>query len=185
MDPPRASLDVAQVLDHVFLAEFDLLRHSRYNVQELPWTRSVAREAQMVYFKIQRAKEEVIRLNVEVRRLQTYMRNEERFLEQQVEELRTGDLELPLQLQSKLTHFRALNKVHYNRIRQIHKLAIFSGVVTCGIHKGMTQDTLEETEIGDEVEAEVDDGSDVDSEHDEMHDLLDAVSTGLGNMTLD
>ncbi|HEV7736765.1 MAG TPA: hypothetical protein VGO47_05250 [Chlamydiales bacterium] len=185
VDPPRASLDVAQVLDHVFLAEFDLLRHSRYNVQELPWTRSAEREAQMVFLKIQRAKEEVIHLNIEVRRLQTYMRDEERFLAAQLEELRTEDQGLGLQLQRKLTHLRALNQIHYNRISQIHRLSSFSGIRICGIRDGLTDNRLATGEGKLVLEEEADDSSEADSEHEEMHELLDAVSTGLDNMTLD
>jgi hypothetical protein len=138
-----------------------------------------------VYSKIKRAKEEVIRLNVEVRRLQTYIHNEEQFLRKHIEELRTDDPELALQLQKKLTHLQALNQLHHTRIRQIHKLPIFSGIVTRGIHQGRTEEAFEDVPVRDEANTDADDSSEADSEHEEMHELLDAISTGLHNMTMD
>ncbi|HEV7736255.1 MAG TPA: hypothetical protein VGO47_02640 [Chlamydiales bacterium] len=144
VDPPRPSLDVAQVLEHVFLAEFDILRDSCYQVQQQPWSRAAEQEARTIYYKIQRANEEVSCLNVEVRQLQTYMRNEERFMACGVEQIRENDPALASQLENKLTHLQALNKVHYARISQIHQLSYFSGLRTCGIREGTTAEEIGE-----------------------------------------
>jgi len=122
------------------------------------------------------------RLNVEVRRLQTYMRDEEYFLSHHLGKLQEDDPKLALQLQYKLLHLQAFNKVHRARIRQIHALYSFSGVRICGIRKGHMDDTIER-QVSEEWE--IDNLSDIDSEPEEVHDLLDAVNTGLDNMTLD
>jgi hypothetical protein len=58
------------------LADFDLLCLSHIDIRTLPWIQPVARQAMSLYFGIKRAKEEIHRLNVEIRRLTTYMINE-------------------------------------------------------------------------------------------------------------
>jgi hypothetical protein len=58
------------------LADFDLLRLSHVNIRSLPWTQPVARQVMSLYFGMKRAKEEIHRLNVEIRRLTTYMIDE-------------------------------------------------------------------------------------------------------------
>ena len=58
------------------LAEFDLLRNARLDIRRLPWTQPHHREAMNLYFGIKRAKEEIMRLNVEIRRLITFMIDE-------------------------------------------------------------------------------------------------------------
>jgi hypothetical protein len=58
------------------LADFDLLRLSHVDIRTLPWTQPVARQAMSLYFGIKRAKEEIHRLNVEIRRITTYMIDE-------------------------------------------------------------------------------------------------------------
>ncbi|KAJ7473498.1 hypothetical protein FB451DRAFT_1133999 [Mycena latifolia] len=71
--PPREQLTWAQVVEAVSLAEFDFLRDTRTDVRTLPWADPTCREAMRLYFGIKRSKEEITRLNVEIRRLLTFM----------------------------------------------------------------------------------------------------------------
>ena len=48
---PRPSIDVSQVLEYVFIGEFDLLRESRFDILEKPWARPAACEALSAFFK--------------------------------------------------------------------------------------------------------------------------------------
>ncbi|KAG6824531.1 hypothetical protein H0H92_006579, partial [Tricholoma furcatifolium] len=68
MSPPRASLSWNEIVEYAFLADFDLLRDTRQDVSERPWARPSARLAMDQYFKIERAHEEIYRLNIEIRR---------------------------------------------------------------------------------------------------------------------
>ncbi|KAJ7792184.1 hypothetical protein B0H14DRAFT_3160393 [Mycena olivaceomarginata] len=73
LNPPRERLTWLSVIDTVSLAEFDLLRDTRTDIRSVAWANPVNREAMVLYFGIKRAKEEVLRLNVEMRRLITFM----------------------------------------------------------------------------------------------------------------
>ncbi|KAG0695695.1 hypothetical protein DFH29DRAFT_984896 [Suillus ampliporus] len=74
LSPPRQTLKWEEVVEYAFLADFDLLRNSREDVSQQQWATPTARQATNLYFKMCRAKEEITRLNIEIRRLVTYIR---------------------------------------------------------------------------------------------------------------
>ncbi|KAJ7134942.1 hypothetical protein C8R43DRAFT_894543 [Mycena crocata] len=80
LDPPMPMLSWDQVVEYAFLADFDILRDTRAEVRERPWTRPAYRLAMDRFFKILRAKEEIKRLNVEIPRVITWIRDENRCL---------------------------------------------------------------------------------------------------------
>ncbi|KAJ7812236.1 hypothetical protein B0H14DRAFT_2275580, partial [Mycena olivaceomarginata] len=71
--PPMPRLTWEQVVEYVFLADFDILRDTRPDVQSKPWTRPAYRLAMDHYFKILCAREEIKRLNIEIRRVVTWI----------------------------------------------------------------------------------------------------------------
>jgi hypothetical protein len=73
MVPPRPLLSWESVIAAVNLADFDLLKSTRQDIRKLDWAQPANREGMVMYFKIKRAKEEIIRLNVEIRRLLTFL----------------------------------------------------------------------------------------------------------------
>lgn len=73
LNPPRPPLTWVSVLNAVTLADFDLLRDTRTDIRSLPWAEPSRREATRLYFGIKRAREEIIWLNVEIKRLLTFM----------------------------------------------------------------------------------------------------------------
>ncbi|KAJ7064422.1 hypothetical protein B0H15DRAFT_762046, partial [Mycena belliarum] len=78
--PFHDELTWEQVVDYAFLSDFDLLGGGREDIRDEPWAKPSGRIAMDLYFKIERAGEEVERLNIEIRRLVTYMRDEDGFL---------------------------------------------------------------------------------------------------------
>ena len=72
----RPSLTWKEIVDYGFLAEFNLLRHSRDDVCEHTWAKPACRKATIKYLTHARAQEEVLRLDVEVHRLYTAIHNE-------------------------------------------------------------------------------------------------------------
>ncbi|KAJ7872565.1 hypothetical protein B0H13DRAFT_2349438 [Mycena leptocephala] len=78
MEPPMPTLDWEDVVECAFLADFDLLREAREDIRKEPWALPAGRAAMDQYFKLLRADEEIQRLNIEIRRLITYMGDENR-----------------------------------------------------------------------------------------------------------
>lgn len=87
LESPRPLLEWEVVVEYAFLAEFNLLRFSRRDVQSEPWAQGSGCAAMDLHFKIRRAKEEIERLNVEIRCLYTYMRDKDAFLAHHVRRL--------------------------------------------------------------------------------------------------
>jgi hypothetical protein len=73
LNPPQNPLTWSTVLKAATVADFDLLRDTRTDIRCLPWTEPSRREATTYYFGIKRAREEIVRLNVEITRLLTFM----------------------------------------------------------------------------------------------------------------
>ncbi|KAF8874791.1 hypothetical protein BD779DRAFT_1421837, partial [Infundibulicybe gibba] len=76
LSPPREQLTWLKVINAVSLADLDILRDARTDIRTLPWAQPARREATTLYFGMKRAKEEIVRLNVEIQRLVTFMSDE-------------------------------------------------------------------------------------------------------------
>ncbi|KAG1719798.1 hypothetical protein EDD22DRAFT_983278 [Suillus occidentalis] len=68
------------VIEYVFLSDFDLLCDAHQDISQCPWAMPAAHQATDLYFKMCRAKEEVLHLNNKIRRLVTYIHDEEHYL---------------------------------------------------------------------------------------------------------
>ncbi|KAJ3487859.1 hypothetical protein NLJ89_g11673 [Agrocybe chaxingu] len=73
LDPPRPPLVWETVVGAATLADFDLLRDTRQDIQALDWAQPANCEGMVMYFGIKRAKEELQRLDVEIRRLLAFL----------------------------------------------------------------------------------------------------------------
>jgi hypothetical protein len=80
LDPPRQHLSWEEVIDYAFLADFDILRDPTGNATIRAWADPAARQLLDSYHKLKRAKEEIQRLDIEIRRVVTYMKDEREFL---------------------------------------------------------------------------------------------------------
>ncbi|KAJ7601802.1 hypothetical protein FB45DRAFT_682453, partial [Roridomyces roridus] len=78
--PPRDPVDIEKVLEYAFLADFDLLRHSHHDVSRQYWARPAYRSVMNRWFQLERTREEIKRLDLEIRRFVTWMRDEGVFL---------------------------------------------------------------------------------------------------------
>ncbi|KAJ6456048.1 hypothetical protein C8R45DRAFT_1056474 [Mycena sanguinolenta] len=128
LTPPREHLDWDEVVEKAFLADFDLLRDARQDIRQEAWALPAGRAAMEQHFKILRAKEEIQRLNVEIRRFVTYMVDEEAFLVREENALRAeGDTGLAHQVclhRMERTRFTA---IHMARLTKLSKVAGFTG----------------------------------------------------------
>ncbi|KAJ7694330.1 hypothetical protein B0H17DRAFT_1199205 [Mycena rosella] len=123
--PPRAPMTWEQVVNYTFL---DLLRDGREDIWEELWAKPAGQLAMDMYFKLERATEEIDRLNLEIPRFLTYMRDEEDFLCQEVVRIRDKDGNaLAHQVERYHMWQSRFNDVHHERL---WKLAWVSGLST-------------------------------------------------------
>jgi hypothetical protein len=88
MTLPKPTLNWEEVVEYVFLSDFNLLREGREDIRGELWVQPAGRAAMDQHFKLLRVDEEIVRLNMEIRRLVTYMADEEVFLKHEEERLR-------------------------------------------------------------------------------------------------
>ncbi|KAK1216235.1 hypothetical protein PQX77_021149 [Marasmius sp. AFHP31] len=73
LSPPRDHITWADIVQMVSLADFDLLKHTELDLAQLTWARDEYREVMHEHYQILRAREEIQRLNVEIKWKVTFM----------------------------------------------------------------------------------------------------------------
>ncbi|KAK7028351.1 hypothetical protein R3P38DRAFT_3314844 [Favolaschia claudopus] len=187
MQPPKPTLEWEEVVEYAFLADFDLLREGREDIREEKWAQPAGRAAMDQHYKLLRADEEIQRLNVEIRRLVTHMRDEEKFLTREEGRLQEeGKGALAYQVRLLREERGRFTERHTAQLVKLRSIPGFTGSLTPGVsisrerHEPVArnQDTdmpppstpqpeLESTQSGD------DDGDD-DNSGDEDYDLAEA-----------
>jgi hypothetical protein len=179
--PPQQVLDWDQVVEYAFLSDFDLLRDARQDVRRKPWATPAARLAIDQAFKLERAEEEVARLNIEVPRLATYIRDEDRCLREREVEMSHSQPALAHQVGIHRMERARFNAHHLKVLGKIYVLDGYTGPVGCGtrveeapaaqedpkeqdlppaagaslIHEEDCEEELEEEQAGEEEEVAV------------------------------
>lgn len=133
---PRPTLDVHVVLNHVYLGQFDLLRDSRNEVLQKAWAQPAEREAATAFFKLARSREEVRRVNVEARRLRTFIEDEEEDLLMHAQRLQTVNPALAYQIAKQRLGRVAVNNIHRRRLAALEDLDGYSGIPGRGVRVG-------------------------------------------------
>jgi len=129
---PCRQLDWKEVVEYAFLADFDLLRDARRDISNQPWATPAGRLAMDLHFKIERAHEEIARLNVEIRRVATYIRDEDHFLRYWETQTRPTDPRLAHHIKLHRLERGRFNAYHQRRLRDIARLNGFSGNILPG-----------------------------------------------------
>ncbi|KAJ7710377.1 hypothetical protein B0H17DRAFT_914823, partial [Mycena rosella] len=80
LTPKHQKLTWAEVMEYAFLSDFDILQDPTGNATLRDWATQGGRQLMDSFFRIERAKEEIPRLNIEIRRLVTHIRDERIFL---------------------------------------------------------------------------------------------------------
>ncbi|KAI5989918.1 hypothetical protein EDD15DRAFT_2170976 [Pisolithus albus] len=131
--PPRRQLTFEEVVEYTFLADFDLLRNStREDISQRPWASPAARAAMDQYFKVCRAEEEIKRLNVEIRRIITYLRDEDRYMEACIAQLQVSHPALAYQVQVHYNVRARFTNHHLRLLTEIAHLRGFTGTTVAG-----------------------------------------------------
>ena len=132
LNPPRSPLKWDEVVEYAFLSDFDLLRDARQDIQHRPWATPAGRLAMDTHFKLLRAREEIDRLNVEIRRVATHLRDEDHYLRACEEISRLTDPALARQI-SVHRMLRGRFKAHHQHcLQSIAKMPGFTGTIVPG-----------------------------------------------------
>ncbi|KAF9058384.1 hypothetical protein BDP27DRAFT_1241338, partial [Rhodocollybia butyracea] len=130
MDPPRDTLDWTKVTHFSFIDQFDILRETRHNVLEERWARPLYRELMNRLHKVARAREEIVRCNIEIRRLHTSILDEEHQFEATLTRVK-GTMKYGPVL-SYISSRRQVNKLLLARIQATYELPGFTGTPSPG-----------------------------------------------------
>ncbi|KDR81011.1 hypothetical protein GALMADRAFT_241624 [Galerina marginata CBS 339.88] len=134
LNPPRPTIDWNTVSHYKFLEEFPLLRNTSQELSGKRWSQPAVRETMKQWQRICRAREEVIRCNVEVRRLHTSILDEaQSFCEILVRSATLGPIHGAVK--DFITRRTRVNVRLLQKIDQIYNLEDFSGEGKPGVRK--------------------------------------------------
>lgn len=136
MIPPRPLLSWESVITAVNLADFDLLKSTRQDIRKLEWAQPANREGMVMYFKIKRAKEEIIRLNVEIRRLLTFLYDDHVDHYRAVCANIITDPTLAFEMSTRSQYRNKIHEEIVKRLLQTSRLPGFSGSLFHGERRG-------------------------------------------------
>lgn len=120
------------MVEYAFLSEFDILAETRDDVRQKSWARPAARTLMDQFFRLDRAKEELDRLNVEIPRLITFIQDEEDFLRMAERELKVQDPAIAYQVSLRRHRFELANRDHLRRLQKLQKMTGFTGSLRIG-----------------------------------------------------
>ncbi|KAK7022809.1 hypothetical protein VNI00_016936 [Paramarasmius palmivorus] len=132
MQPRKPTLAWHEVISMVTLAEFDLLKDTHLDLSNTPWADIHKREAVRLHFSILRAQEEIIRLNVELKRLITFMIDDHADYQLAIQRLMECDRPLAEELRRRSEYQSRLHTRIAERLVQTSELPGFSGDLTPG-----------------------------------------------------
>jgi hypothetical protein len=159
---PRApKLTWEKVVEYAFLADFDLLRAARQDIREKPWAKPANRTLRDTYFKMERAREEIERLNVEIRRVITYMRDEELYLENQESAAKDVDPELAHQIYLYKMQRARTHSLHLTRFRMLSVERGFTGQVIPGYGVDATMEPAPQDSVDMDSDSDEEDIKDI------------------------
>lgn len=167
-NPPRPTLQFSDVASYSWLSDFDLLKYSRTDIMQKPWSVPANREVANKYFKVLRAHEEIHRLNIEVRRLDAWTIHEDEKFESAIDT--ETDPHLAAELRRRYAERRRVNRLHRIRISSIYSLEGYSGPGPF-----VPEENMRENQFcsGEEL---IDEDDDVEDEVLRLGDFLDSLS---------
>ncbi|KAL0569696.1 hypothetical protein V5O48_012269 [Marasmius crinis-equi] len=132
LTPPRPTLSFTQILEMVTLADFDLLKDSRLDITQLAWTDEQVRRTMQLHFGLLRADEEITRLNVEIRRLVTFMVDRHANYFHAIRRVKDSDPNLAVLIKKDLEYYTDIDGRVAERLELTSCLSGFTGSLIPG-----------------------------------------------------
>ncbi|KAI6012899.1 hypothetical protein BKA83DRAFT_4063727, partial [Pisolithus microcarpus] len=154
--PPRPRLDFADVIGYSTFGEFELLKYSRYNILEKPWMKPLNREMSMKFFRLVRSREEIERLNVEVRRLQAWVDFDDDKLQMAVSTFEANGMDnMAAEMREWYLYWHRINDIHCSHLSKIYGLTGYTGVVPSCVKDPMGNQDHNDEELDEVASDEV------------------------------
>ena len=155
LDPPCPSISWETVLHINFLEEFHILHNTRQDIREKPWAQPAIRELMKLSQRVKRAREEIERCHVAVRRLYTAIQDENGLFETTLSRLRTGDPLIYGAVHDFATRRQEVNSLLLTRLALLTNSPDYTGDCSCGIWVGasMEVDIQEQVSMDDSEDA--------------------------------
>ncbi|EJD47439.1 hypothetical protein AURDEDRAFT_20595, partial [Auricularia subglabra TFB-10046 SS5] len=120
LDPPAQQVDFGTLMEWTQLQEFELLRHTRGgDLEHRAWAQPANRHAAMKYHKLARAREELLRCRVEMRRLVTAMDDDEAQMHTVLADLSSSNHLLAHELREVMRRRISTNDLHRHRLAKL------------------------------------------------------------------
>ncbi len=173
----REPLDWTKISHYSFLEEFTLLKNTRQDISEKQWTKPAVRMMMQQSRRIKRAKEEIVRCNIEIRRLHTSIVDEEHDLKGVLEGLCDSASPLYGPVREYWINRERANMQILARIRQIYALEGYSGIEGPGTRIGRAPLLLVDEDVQDDAHGDkaASNGGVDDSDDDDNDDARDTV----------
>ncbi|TFY68930.1 hypothetical protein EVJ58_g720 [Rhodofomes roseus] len=136
LDPPRPTVDWQQASHYSFLDEVAFLQDTRGDICKKPWAEPLGREILKKARRVERAREELVRCNVEARRLYTSILDEHDRFNVVQEELRVQGAPLYTAVKEQCDRRRHINLKHLERLLRLSELDGFTGDISRGVRVG-------------------------------------------------
>ena len=189
LSPPREKLDWSKLSQCGYVEELTILRSARSDIRDKPWVKPVYREMLKLRHRIARASEEVIRCNVETRRLYTSIYDETGLFAQVIARLRSSNDRLLGPTRDLVIRRHGVNRVLLKYIEKIYALPGFTGDVTRGLRQGTvraephpTTEELDAVPPAPDIDENEEDN--VIEEDEELQEKLQVLETYMSNLTL-
>ena len=143
LDPARPQLHWQEVVEYSSLAEFDLLRTmARDDIRNHAWADTINRQITIHKLQMERAHEEIARVNVEVARLTTWMHDEEAEYKRCIAVLQETQPLLCGELQERLNYRVRQNDIHRHKFAKLFPLPGYTGSTEVGHRLGSSGFTI-------------------------------------------
>ncbi|KDQ10069.1 hypothetical protein BOTBODRAFT_116280 [Botryobasidium botryosum FD-172 SS1] len=136
LNPPRPTYDWEKLSHYGFLQDCLLLRESRPEVLSKPWSQPAIRVLMKQHLRIQRAREEIVRCNVEIRRLHMFVIDKNATLLATRKGLEDSQNILLGPFKQYCDLRRRVNNQILARIFETYRLDGFTGIPKPGVRKG-------------------------------------------------
>ena len=141
LSPPRPSLDWSDVSHYGLIEQYTMLKATNTDVQDKHWSRPIYREMLKARCRIARAQEEIVRCNVEVRRLHTSIYDDTSHFKKTMKRLKDENSPMYGVVQAFARQRNSVHKALLTRIHQVYSLVGFTGTPYRGVSITQADDT--------------------------------------------
>lgn len=144
LTPPRLPLDWSDVSHYGLIEQYAMLKATSTDVSSQEWSQPVYREILKCRRRIARAKEELVRCNIETQRLHTSIYDETAYFKKLLTRLKENDSAMYEPMNAFMRHRNRINQSLLRRVRQIIGLVGFTGESTRGVRIGHNDTSVAE-----------------------------------------